>query len=135
MRIVLAAFLVAATVHAFPVEVRTTDGRTAWVELSVLKSTLLNALGRRSLEQESLDFVGKTAVITRPKIRVGGVSYPVGYFTESDLCRLYDFGRTIAADWETVPQQTMASVGLDGELRRLLSWDRAYQRVTCAGVN
>lgn len=135
MKRALFVLLFATVAHAFPVEVKTTDGRTVWVELDVLKTTLLNALGQRSLSQESIDFVGKTAIITRPRIKVAGQTYRVGQFTDSNVCRLYGFGPRIEFDEERVAEQMMASVGYDGEFRRLISWDRAYLRVSCAGLN
>jgi hypothetical protein len=120
--------------QAYPVEVKTTDGRTVWVELDVLKNTLLNALGQRSLEQDAIDFVGKTAIVTRPRVKVAGKAYRVGHFTGSDVCRLYGFGPLIESDPESLAEQTMASIGPSGEFRRLISWDRAYLRVSCAGA-
>ena len=135
MKTVAALLLFGSVAHAFPVEVKTTDGRTVWVELDVLKNTLLNALGQRSLEQDAIDFVGKTAIVTRPRVKVAGQSYRVGLFTDSDVCRLYGFGARIATDEERIAEQTVASIGFDGQFRRLISWDRAYLRVSCAGVN
>ena len=126
--------MISSVAQAFPVEVRATDGRTVWVELDVLKATLLNALGRKSLEQESIDFVGRTAIITRPRVRVANQVYPIGTFTDSNVCLLYGFGPRIESSEERLGEQSMASIGFDGQFRKIVSWDQAFLRVSCAGV-